>query len=127
MPKPKTYTIYAPGSNEPIEKDVYANARDMVNGAGYSWSPNGPSLPTERSPVKPVEDKTDIAQKILDGVGGTNDSMSADADTDGGDEDGNEDDTSADEETSAPAAAEAPAEKPAASSDKPARRTRRTK
>lgn len=58
--------VWSPAGKK--ELHLRPNARDLVNGAGYSWTPNGPSQPAAVAPFKPVPGRT--SQEVLDSVGG---------------------------------------------------------
>ena len=62
--------VYAP--NGKGEKHTRANARDLVNGAGYSWHPNLKSTPASYAPFAAAvaPDGPPPSQRVLDSVGG---------------------------------------------------------
>ncbi len=66
-----TIIVYSP-KGQP-EKHTRANARDLVNGAGYSWHPHVPATPASYAPFAgaiPPEGPPP-SQKVLDSVGGS--------------------------------------------------------
>jgi hypothetical protein len=60
--------VWSPEGKKEIH--THPNARDLVNGAGYSWTPNGPSQPAAVAPFRPVAGRT--SQDVLDSVGSDN-------------------------------------------------------
>lgn len=81
-------TVYAPDGS--AEKHTRPNARDLVNGAGYSWNPKTPSNPVAIAPFAvPLNKKFEKskAQEVFDSIGGnpdrpTDGAPAADADGD---------------------------------------------
>lgn len=65
-----TIIVYGPNG---AEKHTRANARDLVNGAGYSWQPNIKSNPAHVAPFAQFVAPAGPApsQKVLDSVGST--------------------------------------------------------
>lgn len=67
--QPGEVVVYAPGSDEPVIKTM-ANGRDLVNGAGYSWTPNDPNAtPAANSPYRGVTSDKPGVEEILKGQG----------------------------------------------------------
>lgn len=64
--------VYAP--NGTAERHTRANARDLVNGAGYSWHPTIKTPPTSYAPFagQKAPDGPPPSQRVLDSVGGSN-------------------------------------------------------
>jgi hypothetical protein len=65
-----TIVVYAPDGSP--ERHTRPNARDLVNGAGYSWMRGVTTTPAAIAPFAtpvPPEDG-EIAQKVLDKIGG---------------------------------------------------------
>jgi len=71
MTSPNTHIVYAPDGS--AERHSRANARDLVNGAGYSWHPTIRTTPTAYAPFAgtPAPDGPSLSQKVLDSVGGS--------------------------------------------------------
>lgn len=66
----ETILVYPP-NNGPAEKHTRANARDLVNGAGYSWQPGVATTPAGYAPFVTVKapDSSIPSQTVLDSVG----------------------------------------------------------
>lgn len=58
--------VYSPEGVREVH--TLANARDLVNGAGWSWNPAAPSTPASLSPVQKKAVGKEPAQRVLDGV-----------------------------------------------------------
>lgn len=58
--------VYSPEGKREVH--TLANARDLVNGAGWSWNPAAPSTPASLSPVQRKAVGKEPAQRVLDGV-----------------------------------------------------------
>lgn len=71
LTKPKV-TVYPPNGGQ-AEKHSPANARDLVNGAKYSWHPQVKASPVQSAPfarVAPPPGTKEPAQAVLDRAGG---------------------------------------------------------
>lgn len=122
--------VYAPDGTE--ESHTLSNARDLINGAGYTWSRSAPTTPASLAPFAVPPNKTftkSKAQEILDAVTGSAaaEDNSSDADGDSGAEEVVEEAPEEASETVGGFEAEASVAEPAAVEAAPAPRTRRSR
>lgn len=66
-----TVIVYSPDGAP--ERHTRPNARDLVNGAGYTWNKHTPSTPASYAPFARVTapEGPNPSQKVLDSVGGS--------------------------------------------------------
>ncbi len=69
--------VYKDGKRE---VHTLANARDLVQGAGWSWNPQYESSPAAKSPVQAKAVGKEPAQKVIDTARVPGGNMNADAD-----------------------------------------------
>lgn len=73
MAAPQTLIVYSPEGQ--AERHTVPNARDLVNGAGYTWVKGSATTPASFAPVRPAVPRGQaaeaaLAQSVLDSVGG---------------------------------------------------------